>query len=83
MQREFLFLEPGKKNPKVFVEGRATERAKAERPTEAYSRYYKMLKDRKEKLEKEKPPEEKQPRVLRPIMPVSNRQSPIIQAREK
>ena len=77
-----LFLEPGKENPKVFVKGRATERAKAERPTEAYSRYYKMLKERKEKLEKEEPPEEKQPRVLRPIMPVSNPQSPIIQERD-
>ncbi len=77
-----LFLEPGKENPKVFVEGRATERAKEERKTDAYSRYYKMLKDRKEKMEKEEPPEEKQPRVLRPVLPVENPQSPVIQKRE-
>ena len=80
--REHLFLEPGKKNPKVFVEGRATERAKGERPTEAYQRYYKMLKERKEALEKEEPPEKKQPRVKRPTFPVHNPQSPVIQERE-
>lgn len=78
----FLFLEPGKKNPEVFVEGRARERAKEERKTEAFNRYYKMLKERKEKAEKEKPPEEKQPRVLRPVYPVSNPQSPVIQERD-
>ncbi len=77
-----LFLEPGKKNPKVFVEGRATERAKEERKTQAYSRYYKMLKDRKETLEKEKPPEKKQPRIKRPTFPVHNPQSPVIIERE-
>lgn len=83
MKREFLFLEPGKNNPKFFVEGRATERAKAERPTEAYSRYYKMLRDRKKILEEEKPPEEgKRPRVKRPDYPVENYQSVIIQQRE-
>ena len=80
--REFLFLEPGKKNPKVFVEGRATERAKEERKTQAYQRYYKMLRDGKKKLEEEKPPEEKRPRILRPIYPVSSPQSPVIQERE-
>lgn len=77
-----LFLQPGKQNPEVFVKGRATERAKGERPTEAYQRYYKMLRDRKKKLDEEKPPEEKQPRVLKPIFPVHNPQSPVIQERE-
>ena len=81
MQREHLFLRIGQYNPKVFVEGRATERAKEERKTEAYSRYYKMLKERKEQLEKKEPPEEKQPRILRPSYPVENYQSPIIKSR--
>lgn len=70
-------------NPAIMVQGRARERLKAERPTQAYSRYYEMLKQRKEQLEKEKPPEIKQPRILRPVMGVSNPQSPIIQARSK
>lgn len=77
-----LFLQPGKKNPEVFVQGRARERAKEERKTEAYQRYYKMLRERKKILAEEKPPEEKQPRILRPIYPVSSPQSPVIQERE-
>jgi len=82
MKREFLFLRIGRENPKFFVEGRARERAKAERPTEAYSRYYQMLRDRKKILAEEKPPEEKQPRVKRPDFPVQNYESPVIQQRE-
>jgi len=82
MRREFLYLLPGKKNPEAMIEGQKRERAKAERPTEAYQRYYQMLRNRKKKLEEEKPPEEKKPRVLRPIYPVSNYQSPIIEARD-
>lgn len=81
MKREFLFLRIGRSNPKVFVEGRARERAKEERKTEAFDRYFEMLKARKISLEEEKPPEEKQPRRLLPIYPVSNPESPVIQNR--
>lgn len=80
--RQFLFLRIGHVNPKIFVEGRARERAKEERKTEAYERYYEMLRDRKKILAEHEPPEEKQPRVLRPIYPVENPQSPVIQNRE-
>lgn len=80
-KRQFLFLEPGKQNPEAMVKGRATERAKEERKTEAYSRYYQMLKERKEQAEKEKPPEEKKPRIKYAQFPVRNPQSPIIQNR--
>lgn len=81
-KRQFLFLRIGFSNPKFFVEGRARERAKEERKTLAFDRYFQMLKERKEILAKQEPPEEKTPRVLRPIMPVSNPQSPVIQNRE-
>lgn len=82
MKREFLFLKIGQENPKFFVEGRARERLKAERPAEATERYLQMLRDRKKILEEEKPPEEKRPRRLLPTYPVSNPQSPVIQSRE-
>lgn len=79
---KFLFLEPGKQNPEAMVEGQKRERAKEERKTEAHSRYLKMLKEKKERLEKEKPPEEKKPRVLYANFPVENPQSPVIQDRD-
>lgn len=82
MKREHLFLRIGHYNPKVFVEGRARERAKEERKTLAFDSYYQMLKQRKEELEQEKPPEEKKPRIKYAHFPVENPQSPVIQARE-
>lgn len=82
MEREFLYLLPGKQNPEAMVKGRATERAKAERPTEAFSRYYEMLRDRKKILAEEKPPEEKKPRIKYAEFPVKNPQSPVVQQRE-
>lgn len=82
MKREFLYLRIGHYNPKVFVDGRATERRKEERKTEAFDRYFEMLKGRKEALEQEKAPETKQPRIKNPIMPVSSPQSPVIQQRQ-
>lgn len=82
MKREFLFLRIGRRNPAIMVEGRATERGKEERKTLAFDRYYQNLKQRKETLEEEKPLEDtKQPRVSRPIYPVSNYQSPVVQQR--
>lgn len=82
-KREFLFLKPGFRNPEFFVEGRARERAKAERPTEAFDRYFQMLRQRKISLEEEKPVEKPRPRVKQPIYPVENWESPVIISREK
>ena len=83
MKREHLFLEPGKKNPEAMIKGRARERAKAERTSEATERYLTMLKARKKALEEEKPIDEgKKPRILYANYPVENYQSPIIQQRE-
>ena len=76
--REFLFLRIGYSNPKVFVEGRATERAKEERKTQAFDRYFQMLKKRQQVLKEEEPPKEKRPRRLLPDYPVHNPQSPVI-----
>jgi len=80
--RQHLFLRIGRENPRFFVEGRARERKKEERKTEAYERYLIMLKDRKKILAEEKSPEEKQPRRLLPTYPVSNPESPVVQSRE-
>lgn len=80
-KREHLYLKIGQENPKFFVEGRARERAKAERTSQATERYLQMLKERKEVLAKEEPPEEKQPRRLLPNYPVKNPQSPVVQQR--
>lgn len=82
MKREFLFLQIGRENPARFVQGRARERAKEERKTLAFDRYFQMLKERKEILAKQEPPEEKQPRRLLPNYPVKNPESPVIQSRE-
>lgn len=80
--REFLFLRIGYSNPEVFVEGRATERAKEERKTLAFNRYFQMLKERQQVLKEEETPEEKQPRRLLPDYPVDSSYSPVIQQRE-
>lgn len=82
MKRKFLFLRIGRENPARFVQGRASERAKEERKTEAYERYLVMLRDRKKILAEEKPIEKALPRIKQPIYPVSNYQSPVIQSRE-
>jgi len=82
MKRQFLFLKIGQENPRFFVEGRARERLKAERPTQAYSRYYEMLKARKQALAEHESPEQKRPRIKQPDFPVKNFESPVIQNRQ-
>jgi hypothetical protein len=81
-KRTELYLFPGKVNPEVFVKGRATERAKEERKTEAFDRYFEMLKARKQALAEHEPPEEKRPRIKQPTFPVDSSYSPVIQNRE-
>jgi len=67
---KFPFLEEGKENPKVMVEGQQRERAKEERKSEATARYYASLKAQMDEEAKKVYPEKKTPKILKAEFPV-------------
>ncbi len=78
----YPYLEPGKENPTLMIEGQKREHQKSRRTGEAEERYLIGLKQKIEKDAQKKAPKVKQPKILETQFPVSNPQSPVIQDRE-